>query len=114
VKPEERAALRTELQARRDTLLRSLPHLAQDEQVEREARDGDGVDRVVRQQSAELLRSLADAERRELEDVDAALLRLDRGAYGRCEACAAEIPVARLRARPEVRTCLDCAPRRAG
>ncbi|HET6951558.1 MAG TPA: TraR/DksA C4-type zinc finger protein, partial [Acidimicrobiales bacterium] len=49
-----------------------------------------------------------------LEDVDEkiadahrALARLDRGAYGRCEACGREIPDERLVARPATRFCLE-------
>lgn len=41
-------------------------------------------------------------------DVDAALLRLAEGQYGRCERCDARIPAVRLLAVPETRHCLPC------
>ena len=47
-----------------------------------------------------------------LEEVDAALVRLDAGVYGRCEVCGAPIAAGRLEARPTARTCLRCATNR--
>lgn len=43
----------------------------------------------------------------ELAEIDAALARLDAGAYGRCEECSGEISEARLEALPAARYCLD-------
>jgi DnaK suppressor protein len=44
----------------------------------------------------------------ELDDVVAALARMDAGSYGDCESCGEPIGLARLRARPEARLCVDC------
>ncbi|MBN0038884.1 TraR/DksA C4-type zinc finger protein [Cellulosimicrobium cellulans] len=44
-----------------------------------------------------------------VEEVDAALARLDAGTYGVCEACAQPIAAGRLEARPTARTCVTCA-----
>lgn len=52
------------------------------------------------------LRALA---RQRLEDVDAAVRRLDAGAYGACRTCRRPIPVARLEAVPEATQCVGCA-----
>lgn len=46
--------------------------------------------------------------RRALSDIERALAAMCVGQYGRCEDCAEEIPVAVLRAVPQVRRCLDC------
>lgn len=53
--------------------------------------------------------SLLDQTRRRLDDVDAALARLDDGSYGTCRSCGREIPSARLEARPVAQTCVSCA-----
>lgn len=53
--------------------------------------------------------ALAEHARRSLDEIDAALERLDAGRYGVCERCAARIPVARLAARPTARRCVPCA-----
>jgi RNA polymerase-binding transcription factor DksA/ribosome-associated translation inhibitor RaiA len=43
----------------------------------------------------------------EIADVQRAVARLDRGTYGRCEACGAQIPDERLVAVPAARFCLE-------
>lgn len=57
------------------------------------------VDALVRQ-----------AQRRVVE-IDAALGRLTDGRYGSCGRCGRDIAPARLQAKPEARTCIDCARR---
>jgi DnaK suppressor protein len=44
-----------------------------------------------------------------LGEIDAALLRIDAGAYGTCTNCSGEIPAARLEAYPWASLCIDCA-----
>jgi RNA polymerase-binding transcription factor DksA len=44
-----------------------------------------------------------------LREVNAALERVDHGIYGRCEECAQEISIDRLRAVPYARKCVKCA-----
>src|SRR6195952_4029464 len=41
-------------------------------------------------------------------EIDAALARLDAGAYGRCVSCGAEIPEERLELRPFAGRCVSC------
>ena len=55
--------------------------------------------------------ALAQQARTHLDEVEAALVRVDDGTYGRCERCGAEIAAARLEARPTARTCVTCPPR---
>ena len=50
-------------------------------------------------------------ERRELDEIDAALRRIGEGRYGSCEACGGPIGRQRLRAIPEARYCLACSGR---
>jgi DnaK suppressor protein len=58
-----------------------------------------------RQQVAALL----EQARRRLADVDDALARAAAGDYGRCAECGRQIAAERLAARPQARTCIDCA-----
>ena len=53
--------------------------------------------------------TLARQHQQHLAEVDAALARLDAGAYGTCEVCGEPIPEARLEARPTARHCVGCA-----
>jgi DnaK suppressor protein len=44
----------------------------------------------------------------ELNHIETALRRIDVGAFGICVECDEEIPVKRLRVRPDATLCLDC------
>lgn len=44
-----------------------------------------------------------------IDEVDAALRRLDTGSYGACRSCRRPIPVVRLEAVPEATQCVSCA-----
>ncbi|CNF65692.1 General stress protein 16O [Mycobacterium tuberculosis] len=47
-----------------------------------------------------------------LEEIDAALLRLDEGTYGLCEDCGKPVPEGRLEIIPYARRCVKCQQRR--
>ncbi len=69
--------------------------------------DGEPADHEsARSSSAEGIASLERMER-ELIDVEDALVRLDEGRYGVCDACGAEILDARLAEHPTERRCED-------
>lgn len=53
--------------------------------------------------------TLAAQAQEQIEAVDAALRRLDAGAYGACRSCRRPIPVVRLEAVPEATQCVSCA-----
>jgi RNA polymerase-binding protein DksA len=44
-----------------------------------------------------------------LQEIEAALQRIDQGTFGRCEECQRPIPRARLQAIAYARRCVDCA-----
>ncbi|MBI2641996.1 MAG: TraR/DksA C4-type zinc finger protein [Candidatus Wildermuthbacteria bacterium] len=45
----------------------------------------------------------------QLQDVDLALQKIEKGTYGKCENCSIEISKERLQALPEARFCKECA-----
>jgi RNA polymerase-binding transcription factor DksA len=51
------------------------------------------------------------AERFVLREIEAALIRLDQGSYGRCEECGGVISGQRLEILPYTRYCARCQPR---
>jgi hypothetical protein len=57
----------------------------------------------------EVLAALDAAERRELEEIHAALERIERGRWGTCEVCNIKIEPALLEVTPWRRTCRGCA-----
>ncbi|NIO10080.1 MAG: hypothetical protein GTO40_19585, partial [Deltaproteobacteria bacterium] len=46
---------------------------------------------------------------RQVEEIDAALERIEAGIYGKCESCGRSISIARLRLLPATRCCMECA-----
>ena len=53
--------------------------------------------------------SLLETEEQRLEEIAAALQRIESGTFGRCEECQKEISKERLHAIPFARLCIDCA-----
>ena len=51
---------------------------------------------------------IVDALKHQLDDVDAALAKIDAGTYGTCEKCGKAIGEARLEFRPASILCVDC------
>ena len=49
-----------------------------------------------------------------LQEIAAALNRIERGTYGRCEECGTEVSRERLQAIPYTRWCVACARRSEG
>ena len=47
-----------------------------------------------------------------LDEIEAALARIDAGTYGSCLRCGSEIPAERLQMRPFSSTCVSCAAAR--
>jgi DnaK suppressor protein len=64
----------------------------------------DATDVFEQAASVALLRKL----KRDLQEVEAAILRLENGTYGRCQECGERIEWARLEARPQAPFCLRC------
>lgn len=98
--------VRDALQREHDDLSRQLSELTADGAA---APDFDENFADSGQVAAELGENLtlAASLRDQLEDVDAALVRLDEGTYGSCETCGEAISAARLEAMPAARRCIQ-------
>lgn len=69
---------------------------------------GDAADQASQSIEKELLFELSDNERIQLDQVEAALRKIDKGTYGVCESCRKPIAKARLEALPFARYCISC------
>ena len=69
---------------------------------------GELADESARRAVAELLGQLEGREHHELDEIQAATVRLKTGNFGVCEACGAAVTLTRLRAMPWTRRCLGC------
>jgi len=109
--PGQRAQLEADLTARRQALERQLAeHLHGQTRAERahEVLTQDGDDAPQRLPERDIAAALTHQEQLELEQVSAALQRLERGDYGRCVDCGIDIPFGRLKAEPWALRCINC------
>lgn len=106
--PSLGAEFRRRLLEAREVLLRAVA--ATDEEIaDLEAPGpGDLPDHAAAVPTARLASRLAGQDKRELDEIAAALRRLLSGTYGACESCHDPITLARLRAVPAARYCLHC------
>jgi len=99
---------RRTLLERRDSLLtrlRSGTHEADELLGEREP---DWEDRAANVTAASRLESIVDNERVQLALIQAALVRLEAGTWGRCLVCGKRLSDDRLRVAPEAARCPSC------
>lgn len=69
----------------------------------------DSAERAVQLQNQEVVDALGNDARLDLENIKAALARIDARQYGICDDCGNEIQRARLRAYPLATKCIGCA-----
>ncbi|MGZ8211967.1 MAG: TraR/DksA family transcriptional regulator [Burkholderiales bacterium] len=86
---------------------------AKREQAAEEAREdtmgvADTGDESVLRMQADLDLQEAGRDLEELQQIDAALRRMDDGTYGECVECGTDIEYARLEAQPTAMRCIDC------
>ncbi len=106
--PERSRALREMLQEQRRAVREELDTLS------RSLREGNGSetwdegDLAVSEFNRDLGRVRINQLTQQLVQIEEALVRQAEGRYGRCAACNAEIPLARLRSWPVALYCRDC------
>ncbi len=96
------------LLARRTELRKRLGMELEDLHRKGSAATGDSADAAFDSSGEEIASQLAELEAKELAQVERALKRLKQGTYGKCELCAAKIPVMRLNALPYSTLCIKC------
>ena len=100
--------VRRRLSEQRSELLHTLA-LTDDELATLEAHQpGAVVEDAATESVGATLSRLEGQQKRELDEIDDALVRIENGTFGVCESCGRAIPVARLRAMPAARHCLEC------
>jgi DnaK suppressor protein len=107
--------IRTQLQTERDRLAGFLRTLVRevglfDQTEAAHERERDSLDWTASGRTA--IMAIIDLTRSALDEVDAALARLDCGTYGICEGCQDSIPIERLGVLPASRFCTSCQCRR--
>ena len=98
---------RQRLLARQQQLVRRIFALEADLQSTN-TRETEYVERAQAEMPEEMLDKLDEQSRREWEEIQAALARMEAGTYGRCETCGHALPPARLDTLPMARRCVHC------
>lgn len=97
------------LEKMREDLLKTMQKKR--EEAEPESEVGDEADVAVRSMSRDLIFELTDNEKRLLDEVEAALRRIEKNTFGYCESCSERIKSARLKFIPYARYCIKCQSR---
>lgn len=100
--------LRERLLQKRDELLGVVQRKKEQEIQVGETEIGDEADIATRSVEKELLFETTDTEKQTLDMVEAALRKMEKGVYGRCESCHKPIPRMRLEYTPWARYCIPC------
>jgi RNA polymerase-binding protein DksA len=74
-------------------------------------RDIERTDRIQEEATETALTALDEQGRRQVEDIQAALARIEAGTYGDCLTCGEAISPARLEALPMAQRCVACQER---
>ncbi|ABS26893.1 TraR/DksA family transcriptional regulator [Anaeromyxobacter sp. Fw109-5] len=105
-------SLRSELQRRRRVILETFRRGGAELEALRAAeRDPEFEEGAQTEHEAFTLARLGENQRRELQQIDAAIERVDAGEYGICRDCDEEIDPRRLAALPYALLCTECATR---
>lgn len=100
------AALRTRMEGELRTLGARVDRIAGHL---RAAHSADWEEAATERENDEVLERLDEAGRRRVGLLQAALVRMAEGSYGRCVSCGADIPAGRLEALPDTPWCVPCA-----
>ena len=98
--------IRRQLLEMRDDLMRTVRKQQLSESALQDT--GDSVDQASQAIERELLFELSDNERMTLDQIEAALRKMEKGNYGLCESCRKPISKARILALPFARYCIAC------
>lgn len=71
--------------------------------------DADSSEQAVDLADDEALEGIENVFRQEIHEIREALLRIERGEYGTCVSCGADINPERLKALPTATRCIKCA-----
>jgi len=95
------------LEKQRDELNRRIEQRRQEIVMDQEPEDEVGL--ATRNSSTGMAIANIEREVRTLAEIELSLRRIETGEYGICGLCGEKIPVARLKAIPWTRCCVECA-----
>ena len=106
---KEKGPIKKKLLEMRQQLLKTVKEKKERDMTPQDI--GDEADQASHSVERELLFELTDNERTMLDQIEAALRRMEKGTYGTCESCRKPIARERIRALPFARYCIACQSR---
>ena len=100
--------IREQLLEKKQQLLQRLVRDHADFLENQKHEGGDSADEASEIIERELIYDLSLNEKKELQDINDVLQKIDEGVYGVCEICGIEIPIERLKIKPYAKTCVKC------
>ena len=105
----ETDAVRERLLKRREELRQRASEASADLRHETDPLSADFAEQVTQRENDDVLGAISHSARAELQQVEAALRRLDQGRYTTCSGCGGDIEPERLAAVPYTDKCRACA-----
>lgn len=105
---KEQADIRTFLLEKRERLLAGMRRELALQKERAESKAADEVDKATDAYDEDLSFEIATANDQELQDIQIALEKIEKGTYGECEICGCAISPSRLKILPSATTCVAC------
>lgn len=105
---KEQQEIKNFLLEKRERLLAGMRRELAMQKERAESKVADEVDKATDAYDEDLSFEIATANDQELEDIQIALEKIDKGTYGECEICGCSISPSRLKILPSATTCVDC------
>lgn len=96
------------LEERKKQILNNIESVLKEFSEISEFDGGDEADVASRSTNGILEAALSNQQKKELEDIENALLKINNGSYGVCEMCEDPIGTQRLKVKPQAKYCITC------
>jgi len=108
LRPQQMKEIKQLLLKKREELLNEIREEVDQSRLGVKQRSADPTDQASDSADGDLALALAQSDTDELNQVEAALGKVDSGELGICESCGCGIPMERMRALPFATTCIEC------
>ena len=105
---KEQQEIKNFLLEKRERLLAGMRRELAMQRERAESKAADEVDKATDAYDEDLSFEIATANDQELEEIQVALEKIDKGTYGECEICGCGISPSRLKILPSATTCVSC------
>jgi DnaK suppressor protein len=110
MKPQELEFFKAQLLEAKEHILQNVTLASKELNELQTQENNDDMDFASMRSDAMIEQVVSDQQKGELADIDHALERIEKAEYHICEMCSEEIGIARLKAKPYAKYCINCRP----